>query len=451
MQPGLFEPALLSSESRPQQPVTPEPRPSVIDLFAGAGGLSEGFRQAGFRVIAGADVDPDACATYALNFPEADTICGDLRQPVIRERVLAAGRNAEVVVGGPPCQAFSQVRNHSRIIDDPRNSLYREFIATVAELGPAVFIMENVPGMAQMGVLEQVVEDLELGGMYEVNPQVVDAADFGLPQTRKRIVFLGVRRHLGLSPLLPVGTGATNLLALQRTANGRYVVGTRAGAGGATAAQLADPADTAIVTAAQAISDLRYLKAGRTDDRLELTDLRDPESAYQRLMRQGLTSPLTNVDVPRVNADTVTRLRRIPAGGNYRDLPDDLSARYLSDQRWGPSNGSGRLGRAHYYAYRRLHPDIWAWTLNTKADSVYHYSYTRALSVREFARIQSFPDRFVVTTHPHKGNLPGRIKGGARHSLYRQIGNAVPPMLAATVAREVKTLLRTAQSRAMKA
>src|ERR1700733_5954179 len=100
----------------------------VVDLFAGAGGLSEGFRQAGFAVVAGSDNDPDATATYAANFPEATVITGDIRATDIKERILSVARNADVLVGGPPCQAFSQVRNHTRMIDDPRNSLYREFV-----------------------------------------------------------------------------------------------------------------------------------------------------------------------------------------------------------------------------------------------------------------------------------------------------------------------------------
>jgi DNA (cytosine-5)-methyltransferase 1 len=115
----------------------------IVDLFAGAGGLAEGFRQAGFAIRAGTDVDPDACATFALNFPEAETICGDIRSPDVRLRVLEAAREAAIVVGGPPCQAFSQVRNHSRLIDDPRNSLYREFVAVVAAALPKAFVMEN--------------------------------------------------------------------------------------------------------------------------------------------------------------------------------------------------------------------------------------------------------------------------------------------------------------------
>jgi DNA (cytosine-5)-methyltransferase 1 len=139
--------------------------------------------------------------------------------------------------------------------------------------------------------------------------------------------------------------------------------------------------------------------------------------------------------------DTVARLVAIPHGGNYRDLPPELLERYLSGERWGPHNGTGRLDRRHYYAYRRLHRHFWSWTLNTKADSVYHYEQPRALSVREFARLQSFPDRFVFTTDPRRGDLPGRMDGGAGHSRYRQAGNAVPPLLARAIAEELSAFL----------
>ena len=159
----------------------------VLDLFCGAGGLSEGFRLAGFTIVGGVDVDPDAIATHILNFPEAAAVCGDIRKPGVRERTLEMARRADMVVGGPPCQAFSQVRNHSRLIDDSRNSLYREFVRVIAETKPQAFVMENVTGMEQMGVREQIAEDLSLSGEYAVRSQVVDAADFGVPQTRKRL------------------------------------------------------------------------------------------------------------------------------------------------------------------------------------------------------------------------------------------------------------------------
>jgi DNA (cytosine-5)-methyltransferase 1 len=156
---------------------------------------------------------------------------------------------------------------------------------------------------------------------------------------------------------------------------------------------------------------------------------------------------LTNVQVPRINKDTKLRLKGIPQGGNHRDLEERLLERFLTGQRWGQENGTGRLSRKHFYAYRRLHPSIWAWTLNTKADSVYHYQAARALSVREFARLQSFPDRFVFTTDSRRGPIEGRHDGGPAHSRYRQVGNAVPPLLAKSVAQLLMAELNTYRER----
>jgi DNA (cytosine-5)-methyltransferase 1 len=416
---------------------------TMIDLFSGAGGLSEGFRQQGFRVVLGSDVDPDACATYKLNFPEATTVCGDVRDPEVKKLILDASAGVDVVAGGPPCQAFSQVRNHARIIDDPRNSLYREFVDLVNQIRPKAFVMENVPGMAQMGVVEQVVEDLELDGLYRVEPpEPVDAVDFGVPQTRKRIVFLGVRADLDVPPPPLTGSGASVALSLTRRGKGDYAVEPRGHGSSDYADMLNDPKDLTIVSVEQAISDLRGLEAGRRADEVEAKELRRPQSAYQRMMRSGAGKLIRNVSVPRINQDTVTRLSNIPPGGNHRDLAEEFLARYISGQKWGPSTDSGRLVRAHFYAYRRLHPSMWAWTLNTKADCAYHYEAHRALSVREFARIQSFPDRFVFTSDERRGNIPGRIDGGPTHSRYRQVGNAVPPLLAAAIAREVAGVVR---------
>jgi DNA (cytosine-5)-methyltransferase 1 len=423
---------------------------TAVDLFCGAGGLSEGCRAAGIRVLMGSDNDPDACATYAANFPGSLTVPGDIREPAVREQVTAAAAGADIVVGGPPCQAFSQVRNHSRLIDDPRNSLYREFVRTVAEAQPAAFLMENVPGMVQMGVKEQVEVDLSLDGEYAVAAQLVDAADFGVPQARKRVLFFGVHHSLGVAPPRLAGSGATDALYLARWAGGsggsRYdVVAREDEAGAAMLARLASAADDSVVTAAQAISDLALLETGRRNDELDVGELPPAASAYQKRMRAGRRGPLRNVSVPRLQPDTALRLAGVPAGGNHRDLTEDLQRRYLTGAKWGPHNGSGRLGRAHFYAYRRLHPDMWAWTLNTKGDSVYHYHAARALTVREFARLQSFPDRFVFTTDSRRGPLPGRIDGGPAHSRYRQAGNAVPPSLAAAAAAALVGAVRAAR------
>jgi len=423
-----------------------EPGFTVVDLFAGAGGLSEGFRQAGFTVIAGSDNDPDAMATFALNFPEAQAITGDLRAPEVKNLVLAAARGASVLIGGPPCQAFSQVRNHSRLIDDKRNSLYREFIDVLRQTLPMTFVMENVTGMDQMGVREQIAADLSLDGEYVVAPQVLDAADFGVPQTRKRLLFIGVRASLGITPPQLQGSGATDAAALVRFTGSRrpryqlviqqHLLSLRLGEA------LSNPEDARVVAAGDAISDLTALQMGNRLDEMPYSAFAGPQSAYQRAMRMGAGDVLTNVQVPRSNRDTVLRLKGIPQGGNHRDLREALLERYITGQRWGQDNGTGHLSRQHFYAYRRLHPGIWAWTLNTKGDSVYHYDAPRALSVREFARLQSFPDRFTFLTDSRKGMLDGRHDGGPAHSRYRQVGNAVPPLLARAVAQSLLDELR---------
>lgn len=414
---------------------------SVVDLFCGAGGLSEGFRQAGFVVLAGSDNDPDAMATYAANFPGAKAITGDIRMPAIKEQILEQARHATVLVGGPPCQAFSQVRNHTRVIDDPRNSLYREFVDVLKQSLPTAFVMENVTGMDQMGVREQIAADLSLNGEYEVLSQVADAADFGVPQTRKRLLFVGVRRTGGLRPVELIGTDATQAVTLARFKGPRrpryQVVIQEHLRSLRTGDALIDAENASVVTAADALSDLLDLPVGNRQDLIPYAELPAAKSAYQRLMREGAGHSLANVQVPRINPDTKLRLLGIPPGGNYRDLKEELTERYITGHRWGQDNGTGKLSRKHFYAYRRLHPGTWAWTLNTKADSVYHYAIPRALSVREFARLQSFPDRFVFTTDVRPGMIEGRHDGGPAHSRYRQAGNAVPPLLARALAKEL--------------
>ncbi|GAA1915475.1 DNA cytosine methyltransferase [Nocardioides lentus] len=416
--------------------------PTVVDMFCGAGGLARGFERAGFRVTAGTDHDPDAMATFAANFPNAHAITGDLRKPKVRAQLVDVARGADVVVGGPPCQAFSQVRNHSRLIDDPRNSLYREFVRVVDRLRPRIFVMENVQGMAQMGVKEQVMQDLSLRGRYRVSAKVLDAADFGVPQTRKRLIFIGVHRDLGVEPPLVGGSGASVALALMAdsVAKRGYRLGLRNDAVAEELLdRLRDPSDLGITSVEQAIGDLQFLEAGNKIDSVAVSTLVSPGSAYQRVVRNIDT--LENLSVPRMNPDTTMRLHGIPPGGNYRDLPEELLARYLTGQKWGPSTGSDNLARKHYSAYRRLHPDLWAWTLNTKADAVYHFSRPRALSVREFCRLQSFDDAFVVRTDSRRGEIPGRLPNGSTHSKYRQIGNAVPVLLAQQIAARLLEVL----------
>jgi len=198
---------------------------------------------------------------------------------------------------------------------------------------------------------------------------------------------------------------------------------------------LLDPEDLRLVTVGQAIGDLTYLQPSK---KLLRKPSNDPapyetaaQSAYQRA-RRGSSSELLNVDVPSIREDTVARLKAVPAGGNFRDLPEELSARYLSGKKWGPELGRKSLSRKYFFAYRKLHPDHFSWTLNTKSDCVFHYGCPRSLTVREFARLHSFDDSY-------------HFMFGDRHSRYQQVGNAVPPLLARAIAATVRGILDQAR------
>lgn len=416
---------------------------TIIDLFAGAGGFSEGFRQAGFRSIVANDFDEWAAATYSANHARHGSrmIVGDICSPRIKAQLIECiqGQQIDVVVGGPPCQAFSQVRNHDRIIKDPRNSLYRQYVSIVRTVQPRTFVMENVVGLDNLAggeVKRQIVEDLQLGGAYCVASAVVDVAMCGVPQSRPRILFVGVRSDLRSKPSFPRGT-TLPLPELDRVLRkGRWTYELTGcplfPLEGQIALQaLLDPESLELTTVEQAIGDLCHLRPSETLVRKPsdgvVPYIMEPASAYQRARRAGSTA-LYNADVPSIREDTVRRLKAIPQGGNFRDIPERLNGRYLDGRKWGPDIGRDNLSRKHFSAYRKLHPNIFSWTLNTKADCVYHYAQQRALSVREFARLHSFDDTYI-------------FNNGDRHSRYRQVGNSVPPLLAKAIAESLIPIL----------
>jgi DNA (cytosine-5)-methyltransferase 1 len=329
------------------------PMRTCVDLFCGAGGFSEGFRQAGFHTLAAVDNDAWAGGTFEINHSRQDTqfILGDISTPRVQAELYGtvAGIRLDTVIGGPPCQAFSQVRNHHRVIDDPRNSLYRQYITIIRRLRPRVFVMENVPGLQNLAggaVRQQILDDLRLYGEYRVASSVVDAAGFGVPQTRLRVLFIGVRRDLGIEPRFPEPE-FQELPILERNpvATGRHRWGYHQSASLiATPAlkALGDPSDMRLVSVKQAISDLVHLRPHTALVRKPSNDPlpyeAPPGSAYQAARRGG-SSELFNADVPSIREDTVERLNAIPIGGNFRDLPEDLSARYLNGKKMGARVG----------------------------------------------------------------------------------------------------------------
>jgi len=416
-----------------------KPKRLALDLFCGAGGLSEGLRQAGFHTVAANDFDLSAGATYAANHDAHGTVFvpGDIGDTAVQERLLcvADGKEIDLLAGGPPCQAFSQVRNHDRLINDPRNTLYRHYVTMLRAVMPRTFCMENVVGLDNLAGGEakrQILCDLALDGAYRVACRVLDAAWFGVPQSRPRIVFIGVRSDVGADPVFPRGT-ATPQLERARSSNGWTY-----GHGGDLLAEsneafraLQDPESILLTTVEQAIGDLIFLCPAsqllRKPSNTPVTYEMPASSAYQRARRAGAMA-LYNADVPSIREDTVARLLAIPQGGNFRDIPEELNSRYLSGKRWGPDIGRENLSRKHFSAYRRLYAGHVSWTLNTKADCVYHYAAPRALSVREFARLHSFNDTYLFLN-------------GDRHSRYRQVGNAVPPLLAQAIAQALEPVL----------
>ncbi len=377
----------------------------TIDLFCGAGGLSEGFRQAGFDVGLGLDVDEDALHTLRHNHKGLATVGGDVREASGRDLLDEAGfAEVDVLIGGPSCQGFSTHGRRTRWAseDDPRNLLYREFARLLDELQPEWFVMENVPGLLyyDSGAFgRQVVGELESKG-YEVHQQILLAADYGIPQLRKRLIIVGTRTgyrfdwpektHMGA-----VRRDAIDLWEKRRLSSFPHLARHR--------------------TLWDAISDLPPLGSGGGIEKDRFVG--PPESHYQRLLR-GRTRNLYDHQAPELPVAHEDLIRHVKEGETWREIPRDLLPGRFSKIR--RTDGTNLFARPD-----RNRP---SYTITTQFGNVTTGAYThpaenRAFSAREGARIQSFPDSFRFY-----GNLTSK---------YRQIGNAVPPMLAQLVATSV--------------
>jgi len=359
-------------------------QPTVIDLFCGAGGLSEGFRQAGFRVLAGNDVMPSAGATFRATHPEAKFYSKPASELSADELFADLGLvrgQLDCLIGGPPCQGFS-VYNHRRGLHDPRSHLFRDFLSLVEGLNPKWVVIENVTGIFSAGN-GQAVDDIKsvLGDLgYKAEVKVLKAEDYGVPQLRRRAVFLATRIGVPISfPLPSHGEGLERL-----------------------------------VTVEDAIGDLPPLENGEDLGDLEYTS--SPTSKYQRTMR-GNSLYATCHAASKLGKINIERMKHIPQGGSWRDIPFDLL----------PA-GMKRAKRSdHTKRYGRLRTDGQASTILTKCDvhwgAYIHPEQDRSLTVREAARFQSFPDWYVFS--------------GSKTEQYVQVGNAVPPLLARAIAQTI--------------
>ncbi len=376
----------------------------AIELCAGMGGIGIGLRALGYEVKRAFDSWSDAVAIYNHNLPGNVAETCNLMTEAGRDKVVAAKREigeVELLAAGPPCKGFSQLRNGHH---DGRNGHNRVLAAMpdyVAIVRPRMFLIENVPDLirhrdgrtlaALLERLKRPSKDLR----YSVELETYDAAWFGTPQARKRVLILGVREGDELRRLPPPGPDLTLLYAALRH-RGKVPADLRVHLD-----ILRDPNNRSLTTASQALSDLPVLRPGFLADRADYRS--PPETAFQRWARRWAPKYLHDVRTPMVTAEATARLGYISPGGCARTIP----AEHL--------NG---LSRRYDSAYRRLHPNAPSTALSTKYDCVYHYAKARSLSVREYARLQAIPDRIVFPT-----NL------ACRRSAYEMIGNSVPPLL----------------------
>jgi DNA (cytosine-5)-methyltransferase 1 len=385
-------------------------QPRVIDLFCGAGGLSEGFRQAGFNVGFGLDWDVDSLETIKLNHPETAIVAGDVREVGASEMLALSGfSEVDVVIGGPSCQGFStQGRRGSWASDeDPRNLLYKEFARVVEDLRPEWFVMENVPGLLYFnkGEFGRKIFRLFQRIGYSTQHKLMLAADYGVPQLRKRLIIVGTRtgRQMPWPAQSHMGAVRRDAIDLWETKRVTHF-----------------PHLSRHVSLWDAISDLPAITAGGGREQLKYR--KRPSSAYQELMRGG-EEALWDHQAPHLPDVHRELIEHVGEGETWREIPEHLlPERFRKIRRTDSTNLFARPDR------NRPSYTIITQFGNVTTGAYTHPTQDRAFSAREGARIQSFPDRYRFA-----GNLTSK---------YRQIGNAVPPLLAEAIARQLLAVFR---------
>ncbi len=370
----------------------------MVDLFCGAGGLSLGFTQEGFITALANDIEPCCVDTYAHNHPETPRdhiVLGDIREVVDQLEELLYGKNVDIVVGGPPCQGFSMA-NRQRLIDDPRNYLYKNYVEVVKRVKPTFLVMENVKGM--LSVAEQVKDDFKNIG-YDVEYAVLNAKNFGVPQNRERLIYIGNRigvdNHLifeeiyELSKRIPMYTLRDAIYALRPLEASRIKNATEQG------------------------SEL----SGYKIERNRCMDTND----YIEYINQCCRHDVTLNHKARYNND-----RDIEIFGrmNQGDKSDDPKIADIM-----PYARRNNIFKDKYF---KLEEDKICKTITAHmkfdCNMYIHPTQARGLTPREAARVQSYPDDYLFR--------------GAYTKTYMQIGNSVPPLLGRAIAQIVKKYLR---------
>ena len=330
---------------------------NIIDLFCGCGGLSKGFEMAGCNTVLAIDFWKDAVETFNNNHKNKVAICDDVSK-ISNDFLDDFTKKNKItgIVGGPPCQGYSTVGK--RDINDDRNYLYLQYCRIVEKVKPEFFVLENVKGLLTLNngkFKEDIVERFTKLG-YIVDYKILNSADYGVPQNRNRVFFVGIKNKKFKFPKEKLKK----------------------------------------VTTYEAISDLTSYEDKYTTS---------AQTSYQKNMR-GNNKQLKNNEFTVHTEKTIDVISKIPDGGKITDLPKEF---------WEI--------RKYNKAFQRMNSKLQSNTIDTGHRNYFHYSENRIPTVRESARIQSFPDNFIFY--------------GSRTSQYKQVGNAVPPLLANAIAIEI--------------
>lgn len=386
---------------------------TMIDLFAGAGGLSEGLSEAGFHSLFASEIVPEYANTYKVNHKGAEVLTADIRTidaNEIREQLKIERGELDLIAGGPPCQGFS-INAPVRSILDERNHLFKEYLRFVDAFAPRAILIENVPGLVSFengATLHAILDALaELG--YGADVRILGAAYYGVPQMRWRTIIMGLR-----GKILPSNAFPEPVFHAPIKPNFTTIFD-----GHSLIKEPSAEVSTGFVCVRDAIGDLPPLACG--EQGAEVKEYRcEPFSNYQRRSRIGSIGVL-NHESPKLSKINMERLKYIKPGGNWNDIPFELLPKGMQRAKVGD----------HTKRYGRVDPDGLASTILTKCDphwgAFIHYEQDRSFTVREAARIQSFPDHFVFT--------------GSQGQQFAQVGNAVPPLLAEAVGKRLVAIL----------
>ena len=363
----------------------------VIDLFAGVGGLSYGFAHDDeFEILAANEILEPMAQAYSSNHPSVRMYNKDIKDFSLNDLTTDLGIKAgdiDIVVGGPPCQAYSTVGK--RLADDPRGKLFQEYYRILKELHPKIFVFENVKGLLSMhggNLIKAIISLFESIG-YHIQMRVLNAADYGTPQIRERVILVGTLDPRPFKYPKPTHYDA------------------KLGAP-------ANPSMKPYVTLGEALGDLPSMKTGERATKYAC----EPQNEYQRLMRANAPEKLQEQEVPKNNAKLIAIMEALPDGGTPKDIPEELR----------PNSGFANC-------YCRLWWNRPSTTITRNlgcpsSSRCIHPRDPRPLSTREGARLQGFPDDYIFC--------------GKRGDKHLQIGNAVPTFLSIAIKNSVKSYLK---------